>query len=93
MHGLWNTFQKFRREECNAYCRGNLHAMVVWTNLDIDGTEESLAGWNPEVEILAVGPAPEVRSPDGELGQMVRDGALHPMLVRFRVVMETPEAA
>lgn len=93
MHALWNPVQKFRREVCNAFCRNKTHAMVVWANTAIPETEELLAGWNPEVAILSVEPAPEAPRPTDEEWAGTGDDDLTPWLVRFRVVMETPEAA
>jgi hypothetical protein len=85
MHKLWLTCQYYQEEDCNAFCAEPLHAMVVWTHRDMHETTEILCGWNPEVEILSVEPAPEVPRPPDDPGMGV--------LVRFRVVMATPEAA
>ena len=93
MHGLWTTSKQYSSEECNALCRDDRHAMLVWTNTDIPESEDILAGWNPEVVILSVDDAPEAQLPAGELGAALLYLEARPMLVRFRVVMATPEAA
>jgi DNA-binding transcriptional LysR family regulator len=60
-HGFYNSLGTWVEEPCNAYCRGNHHAIVAYAAAG-DGI-----GWvascverdNPHLRVLQVVPAPE----------------------------------
>lgn len=86
MHGFWNCLGMWREEPCNAFCRGDIHAMVTWTNCSDDEIAEAMGESNPTFRIVAIEPAHEVPIPPGPYGDFVRKEGLWPRLMRFRSV-------
>jgi hypothetical protein len=78
-HGFTDSFGRWVEEPCNVYCRGDHHAMVVYTpspeedGMPIDAISLALEWGNPGMLVTEVRLAPEAPPCPPERQQETKD--------------------
>lgn len=88
-HGWYSSRGEWHEEPCNAYCRGDHHATVIYANVAEEQTTAVLMAMmrdNPSLAVREIVPAPEAQQHTQESLQEVGYGYDPKQIAAFLVV-------